>query len=65
MVAKQEIDIGHFVNQKEKFGRSMLLSKIGALKSSVIKRTDCILVETQSGWILHIPLAKGTKGVVP
>ena len=65
LTLKQEMDKEHILDPYDRIGRSILLSSLGAMKSSMINRTDCILMPTQSGWILHLPLTKKAKGVIP
>jgi hypothetical protein len=50
-------------DSREIIGRTMHLSKIGSLKISLEDKSKCYLVPTQSGWLLHMPLAKAAKGV--
>ncbi len=51
------------IDPDQSIGRSILLSDVSALKSTV-NNTNCILVPTENGWILHMPLAKKAKGVI-
>jgi hypothetical protein len=53
-----------YIDPNERVGRSILLSDLSALKSPVLRRTDCILVPTENGWVLHMPLARKAKGVI-
>ena len=54
-----------FIEPNERIGRSILLSDLSALKSSVVNKTNCVLMPTENGWILHMPLARKAKGVIP
>jgi hypothetical protein len=62
---RQDKDTESVSYPNDGIGRSILLSDLSALKSSVINRSDCILVPTENGWILHVPLAGKAKGVIP
>ena len=62
MWQKQKLNKDQEIDSREKIGRTMLLSKIGSLKISLEGKVKCYLVPTQSGWLLHMPLAKAAKG---
>ncbi len=62
MWQQQKLNNDQENDSREKIGRTMLLSKIGSLKISLEDKVKSYLVPTQSGWLLHMPLAKAVKG---
>jgi hypothetical protein len=62
MWKKQNLNRDLENDSREITGRTMLLSKIGSLKISIKGKSKCYLVPTESGWLLHMPLAKAAKG---